>query len=247
MDETNPRRADHPIDPIFLDRWSPRAFTGEPVPEADLRSMFEAARWAPSSSNLQPWRFLYARAGTAHFARFLGLLNESNQIWAKHAGALVVLVSKTTQVSSRDNKLVSNYSHSFDTGTAWGFFALQALRLGWATHAMGGFDKERSIVELKIPEGYRPEAAIAIGRTAISRACPSRCKRANSRMAAIRRVISSSKAAFRRSEPARRTRQIRIRFSNLRERSATFRDHAHAASAASGACKESPRLAATAA
>ncbi len=164
MGETNPRRADHPIDPMFLDRWSPRAFTGEAVPEADLRSMFEAARWAPSSSNLQPWRFLYARTGTQHFDRFLGLLNESNQVWAKNAGALVVLVSKTTQVSSRDSKLVPNYNHSFDTGTAWGFFALQALRLGWATHAMTGFDKERSIIELKVPQGYRPEAAIAIGR-----------------------------------------------------------------------------------
>ncbi len=164
MAETNPRQSEHPIDSIFLERWSPRAFTGEAVPEADLRSMFEAARWAPSSSNVQPWRFFYAMAGTPHFAKFLGLLNESNQVWAKAAGALVVLVSKTTQVSARDNSSVPNSSHSFDTGTAWGFFALEAHKLGYATHAMGGFDKERAKIELKLPEDYRPEAAIAIGR-----------------------------------------------------------------------------------
>lgn len=165
MDETNPRRADHPIDPMFLERWSPRAFTGEPVPEKDLFTMFEAARWAPSSSNLQPWRFFYAIAGTPHFGAFLGLLVESNQVWAKRAGALVVLASKTTQLA-RDNSVVANYSHSFDTGTAWGFFALEAHKLGYITHAMGGFDKERAKVELKFPADYRPEAAIAIGRRA---------------------------------------------------------------------------------
>ena len=99
MNDNNPRRADYPIDPMFIRRWSPRAFTGEPVPEADLRSMFEAARWAPSSSNLQPWRFFYALAETPHFAKFLALLSEGNQIWAKNAGALIVLVSKTHQIS----------------------------------------------------------------------------------------------------------------------------------------------------
>ncbi|MGA3303642.1 MAG: nitroreductase family protein [Methylovirgula sp.] len=164
MDDANPRHADYPIDPIFIARWSPRAFTGEVVPESDLHSMFEAARWAPSSGNLQPWRFLYARAGTRDFERFLHLLNEGNQVWAQKAGALVIIVSKTLQLSSRDNTLVPSYSHSFDTGTAWGFLALQALHLGWATHGMGGFDKERTVIELKIPQGFRPEAALAIGR-----------------------------------------------------------------------------------
>lgn len=166
MDDNNPRRPDYPIDPMFIRRWSPRAFTGEPVPEADLRSMFEAARWAPSSSNVQPWRFFYALGGTPYFAKFLGLLSEGNQIWAKNAGALIVLVSKTHQMSSREKTLVPNYSHSFDTGTAWGFFAIEASRIGWATHAMGGFDKARSVIELGLPEGYRPEAAIAVGRRA---------------------------------------------------------------------------------
>ena len=94
---------------------------------------------------------------------FSGCLSKSNQAWAKNAGALIVLVSKTTQVA-RDNSVVTNYSHSFDTGTAWGFFALEAHRLGYATHAMGGFDKDRARVVLELPDDYRPEAAIAIGR-----------------------------------------------------------------------------------
>ncbi len=118
MGETNPRQADHPIDPIFLTRWSPRAFTGEPVPEAALASMFEAARWAPSSYNSQPWRFLYALCGTPNFDRFLGLLVEFNQSWAKTAGALVILVSKETMQAG--DKIVPSRTHAFDAGAAWG-------------------------------------------------------------------------------------------------------------------------------
>ncbi len=161
---SDPRRADYPIDSQFLERWSSRTFTGEAIPEYDLRTMFEAARWAPSSSNLQPWRFLYALAGTLDFDKFLALLNEGNRVWAKKAGALVILISKTTKPVSDTDKVVPSHTHSFDTGTAWGFFALEAMRLGWATHAMAGFDVARTIVDLKIPDEYRPEAAIAIGR-----------------------------------------------------------------------------------
>lgn len=162
----NPRVADYPIDSQFIERWSPRAFTGEALPEYDLRTMFEAARWAPSSSNLQPWRFLYALAGTPDFDRFLALLHEGNRVWAKNAGALVILVSKTTRPVSGTNEVVVSRTHSFDTGTAWGYFALEAMRLGWAAHGMAGFDVARTIVDLKIPEDCRPEAAIAIGRRA---------------------------------------------------------------------------------
>lgn len=162
MDETNPRHADYPIDPIFLARWSPRAFAGEPVPEAVLRSMFEAARWAPSSYNSQPWRFLYARRGTPHFDKFLGLLVEFNQSWAKTAGALVILVSKETMQVG--DKVMPSRTHALDAGAAWGYLALEAVRLGWTTHAMAGVDLERARVELTIPEGFSPQIAIAIGR-----------------------------------------------------------------------------------
>jgi len=164
MTTTNTRTADHPIDPLFLDRWSPRAFTGEGISEADLAVLFEAARWAPSSYNSQPWRFLYARRDTAHWDLFLGLLNDFNRSWAKQAGALVVIVSKQTMRPPGAEKDIPSHSHSFDAGAAWANLALQATRSGWQAHAMVGFDIPRAATELKVPDGYRVEAAVAIGR-----------------------------------------------------------------------------------
>src|SRR5690242_19360370 len=84
------------VDPIFVQRWSPRAFTGEEIAEATLMSFFEAARWAPSAMNAQPWRFVYARAGTPAFERFLSVLAPANQAWAARASALIAVVSATT-------------------------------------------------------------------------------------------------------------------------------------------------------
>jgi nitroreductase len=162
--QTNNRTAAHLIDPLFLERWSPRAFTDEEIPEATLMTLFEAARWAPSSFNSQPWRFLYARRGTPDWDRFLGLLNEFNQSWASRAAALVIVVSNSVMQPPGAAQPTPAYSHSFDTGAAWGQFALQATRLGWATHGMTGFDKERALAELNVPAGYRAEAAIAVGR-----------------------------------------------------------------------------------
>ena len=164
MTTANSRVADHPIEPVFLERWSPRAFTGELVPEADLHSMFEAARWAPSSYNSQPWRFLYARRETPHWDKFLGLLIEFNRGWAQNAGALVILVSKTLMQLPGKDELVPSHSHSLDAGAAWGYLSLEAQRLGWSTHAMVGFDIPRAATELNVPADHRVETAIAIGR-----------------------------------------------------------------------------------
>jgi hypothetical protein len=140
MTATSPRRADYPIEPIFLERWSPRAFSADAISEADLHSVFEAARWAPSASNLQPWRFFYARRNTPAFATFLGLLVPGNQAWAKNAAALMILASQKSFIPPGKSEPVESRTHSFDTGAAWGFLALQALRLGYVTHAMAGFD-----------------------------------------------------------------------------------------------------------
>jgi nitroreductase len=164
MTQANSRTADHPIDPLFLERWSPRAFTEETISERDLLMLLEAARWAPSSFNSQPWRFLYARRDTAPWPQFLGLLNEYNQSWAKKAAALVILVSKTTLLPRGANKEVPSYTHSLDAGAAWANLALQATRSGWAAHGMAGFDVPRTAAELGVPADYRVEAAIAIGR-----------------------------------------------------------------------------------
>lgn len=160
----NGRTADHPIDPIFLERWSPRAFTGEDISETVLMRIFEAARWAPSSYNSQPWRFLYARRSSPQWAQFLGLLGEFNRSWCAQAGALVVLVSSETMVVPGKDEPTPSYSHSFDAGSAWGYLALQATREGWHAHGMVGFDRDRAFAELGVPPGYRVEAMIAIGR-----------------------------------------------------------------------------------
>lgn len=159
---TDTRTADYPIEPGFLERWSPRAFDGSTLSIEDLMPLFEAARWAPSSYNVQPWRFLYALRDTPDWQRFLDLLIPFNQDWAKTASALVIVVSDT-QMGEGDQAKPS-HSHSFDAGAAWAHLALQAHAQGLYTHGMTGvdFDKARSV--LQVPERFRVEAAIAIGR-----------------------------------------------------------------------------------
>jgi nitroreductase len=164
MTTVNHRTAEHPIDPLFLERWSPRAFVEEALTETELLTILEAGRWAPSSYNSQPWRFLYALRDDAHWAKFLGLLNEFNASWAKRAGALVVIVSSETMRPPGADKDVPSYSHSFDAGAAWAQIALQAARSGFQAHGMVGFDHARAFAELNVPHGYRVEAAVAIGK-----------------------------------------------------------------------------------
>jgi nitroreductase len=130
----NGRTAEYPIDPLFLERWSPRAFTGEPIPHETLLTMLEAARWAASSFNAQPWRFIYAIRDTPPWGSLLSLLVPFNQEWAKHASALVFAVSKTRSRSRKTGEEHPLPTHSFDTGAACGFMVLQALKLGWHAH-----------------------------------------------------------------------------------------------------------------
>src|SRR5436305_9498151 len=154
------READHPVDKLFLDRWSPRAMSGEEIAEEELMTLFEAARWAPSSYNNQPWRILYARRDTEHWPLFLDLLVEGNRTWAKDAAALLLFVSKTTF----DFNGKPSITHSFDAGAAWENLALQATLNGLAAHGMQGFDYERARAEVNVPEGFRVEAMAAVGR-----------------------------------------------------------------------------------
>lgn len=164
MTTVGPRTSDHDIDPLFLERWSPRAFSGEVIPEPVLMQIFEAARWAPSAYNSQPWRFVYARKGTPSWDGMLSLLVEGNRIWCKEAGALIVIASNSMMLPPGKDTPVPSYSHSFDTGAAWTNLALQATKLGWYAHGMVGFDRERAFAELGFVEGYRIEAAVALGR-----------------------------------------------------------------------------------
>jgi len=162
------RRADHPVDALFLDRWSPRAMSGDPIADDELMVLFEAARWAPSSFNNQPWRILYARRGSDHWPTFLGLLVDANKVWASKAAALLVFVSKTTF----DHNGKPARTHSFDAGAAWENLALQASLRGLVAHGMQGFDYERARTELGIPDEYRVEAMVAVGRPGPREALP---------------------------------------------------------------------------
>jgi nitroreductase len=154
------RKADYPINALILDRWSPRAMSGEPIKESDLLTLFEAARWAPSSYNNQPWRILYARRDTEIWPTFFSLLGEFNQTWAKDAAALAVLISR----NNFDHNDQPSITHSFDTGAAWAYLALQGAASGFVVHGMQGFDYDKAKVDLKIPDGYTVEAMAVIGK-----------------------------------------------------------------------------------
>src|SRR5947209_7349899 len=120
------RTPDHPIEPLFLDRWSPRAMSGAAIDETELMRLFEAARWAPSTYNEQEWRFLYARRDSPHWPTFFGLLAEPNQVWCGRAAILMVVLSH--KVFTRNGK--PNPVHTFDTGAAFANLALQGSTMG---------------------------------------------------------------------------------------------------------------------
>jgi nitroreductase len=126
------RTAAHPVDPLFLERWSPRAFDGSIMPQEDLLTIFEAARWAPSAFNTQPWRILYAHCGDANWARFLDLLIPWNQSWAYSASVLLFILSDSLMEMKPGKESVS-HTHSFDAGAAWACLAW-GTGMGYLAH-----------------------------------------------------------------------------------------------------------------
>ena len=153
------RKADYPINSIFVDRWSPRAMSGEEISVGELMMLLEAARWAPSSYNNQPWRIIFARRDTAHWPKFLNLLNTANRLWAANAGALLAFISKTTL--DRDGS--DSRTHSFDTGAAWVSLALQGFMSGYVVHGMQGINYEKAKIDLEVPDGFKVEMMAAVG------------------------------------------------------------------------------------
>lgn len=148
------------VDAIFTDRWSPRAFRSEPLSAHEVASLFEAARWAPSCFNEQPWLFVYATEG-ADLDRIRGLLVEKNRMWADKAPLLAILFAKKTFTRNGS----PNRHGPFDAGAAWMSLALQARRLGLFSHAMAGFDAQRAPEALGVPgDDWEAMAAIAVGR-----------------------------------------------------------------------------------
>lgn len=154
------RKSNYPINPLILNRWSPRSMTGEALNDDDIMSLFEAARWAPSSYNNQPWRFIYAKRNTEHWDRFFNLLAEGNKNWTKNAALLVVVISRKNFEFNEKPAI----THQFDAGSAWENLALEASSRGIVAHGMQGFDYEKAGVDLGVPHDFEVMAMIAIGK-----------------------------------------------------------------------------------
>ncbi|WP_150526369.1 nitroreductase family protein [Roseibium sediminis] len=163
-DQSSLRRTDHAVDSVFVSRWSPRSFVPQDMPEEDLLTIFEAARWAPSAYNVQPWRFVYARRSDAHFQKFIDLLMPFNRTWAHTASALVFIVSDTIMPGSGDRPDQPSAYHTLDTGSAWGSAALQATMLGYHTHGMAVTETEMIREVLNVPDRFKIEMAFAVGK-----------------------------------------------------------------------------------
>ncbi len=147
-----------PVMDAITHRWSPRSFAERPLAETDVETILEAATWAFSASNEQPWRYVYGHRGTPLFDTLTGLLMPGNQVWAKNAAVLMVSLIQTHNAAGKPNTWAMH-----DLGAANFALMLQANALGIYGHVMGGFDQLRTVTELELPEGIAPVAMIALG------------------------------------------------------------------------------------
>jgi len=160
MPVNTPDPASAGLHPLISERWSPREFASHPIEPAQLRSLFEAARWAPSCFNEQPWRFVIAtQSHPESFARILSLLAEKNQLWAKDAWLIGFSAGKKTFTHSGAPDRFGLY----DTGAASAHFAIEATALGLYVHFMGGFDAQRARTEFGVPDDFDIGAAFVVG------------------------------------------------------------------------------------
>lgn len=143
----------------FIDRWSPRAMTGQSLDEKEVLTLLEAARWAPSCFNAQPWRFAYALNQGAEFTGLLETLVPGNQLWAAQAAVLIAVISRR----EFEHNDASAPTHAFDAGAAWMSLALQVRAKGLVAHGMRGFDMDAARQALQVPEIYDLQAIIAVG------------------------------------------------------------------------------------
>lgn len=154
-----PAQTQYPVHELIRNRWSPRAFADRPIEPDKLLSLIEAARWAPSSYNYQPWRFIVAtKYNPTEYNRLLGTLIEFNQGWAKNAPVLILAVAKLHFDDGKPNR------HAFhDVGLALENLVLQATALGLSVHQAAGFDVDKARKEYQIPEEYEPATVVVIG------------------------------------------------------------------------------------
>jgi nitroreductase len=154
-----PAETSVPIYDLLKQRWSPRAFDSRPVEPEKLRSLFEAARWAPSSNNAQPWSYIVGtKDDPENYNRVLDTLVEQNQVWAKHAPVLAFSVAKL----SFDNGKPNRYAF-YDVGQAVADLSIEAEALGLSVHQMGGIDPEKARKSFGVPADYEVVAGIALG------------------------------------------------------------------------------------
>ena len=158
------RSTSYDVDPLILGRWSPRSFDASPLSETEALTLFDAARWAPSAYNYQPWRFLYAHREDKVWNEYLDLLLPFNSAWVKDASLLIFVLSDTLFVPLDGTDARPATTNSFDTGAAWALLALQAARLGLHSHALAGYDEGKARGYFDLPDRYRIEVAVAVGR-----------------------------------------------------------------------------------
>ena len=153
-------QTDQPVARLIKARWSPRAFTEQSISKDDIDTLFEAARWAPSCNNEQPWLYFYAQKSDQEaFQKLLDCLVPGNQAWAKHADILVACVArKTNEKDGKDNPWSKH-----DLGAASYSILLQATDLGFYGHEMAGFESAKAIETLGLTEDQVPTAFMALG------------------------------------------------------------------------------------
>ena len=157
-DPKNSRQAVASVEPMFIERWSSRAFADKRLTDDEIASLFEAAHWAPSSANKQPWVFVYATDGPDR-ERFNTVLSEGNARYAPNAPLFILVFAQTVDENGRDQRTAQ-----FDTGAAWMSLALQANRMGLNTRAMGGIDRDLAYEVAGVPsESFESICAITVG------------------------------------------------------------------------------------
>lgn len=151
-----------PILPLLAERWSPRSFDqSATMSDEQLIKLLEAARWSPSGSNMQPWRFIVARRGEPEFDVIVGLLAGFNAVWAPHASALLVGLHEINDVNGK-----LRMSAQFDLGLAIANLQTQAQADGWHTHPIGGFNRDATAAAFELDSNLKPTIVLAIGRLA---------------------------------------------------------------------------------